>query len=122
MKRPVTVRLGSFVSKALAAEAMNGGQPSSASVERAIHCYLGDRDSAGPGWSFPAFLRGREPVEPIELRLEIDDELWRSLEEEAGRQGVSVQQMLEHAMLYFAAEVNAGRVTERILDDLGEKT
>jgi hypothetical protein len=115
----VTVKLGAFASKTLAAEAMNGGEPSSASVERAIRCYLNDRGgSAGPGWPFPAFLRGREPVEAVELRLEIEEDLWASLEDEASSQGVSVQQMLDHAVLYFAAEVNAGRVTERILDDL----
>lgn len=110
--------MGALASKALAAEAMNGGDPSSTNVEQAIRCYLRDKESAGPGWSFPAFLRGREPIEAVELRLEIDEELWRSLEEEAGRQEVSVQQMLDHAVLYFAAEVNAGRVTERILGDL----
>jgi hypothetical protein len=114
----VSVRLGAFASKALAVEAMNGGKPSSVSVERAIHCYLNARETPGPGWSFPAFLRGREPLEAVELQLELEEDLWKSLEDEAGRQGVSVQQMLDHAVLYFAAEVNAGRVTERILDDL----
>ena len=116
----MTVKLGDFASKTLAAEAMNGGEPRSASVERAIHCYLGDKGSAGPGWLFPAFLRGREPVEAVELRLEIEEGLWASLEDEASSQDVSVRQMLDHAVLYFAAEVNAGRVTERILDDFEE--
>jgi hypothetical protein len=97
---------------------MNGGRPSSAGVERAIRCYLKDKASAGPGWPFPAFLRDREPVDGVELRLEIDAALWELLEREAASQGVGVQQMVEHAVLYFAAEVNAGRVTERILDEL----
>lgn len=112
------VKLGSFASKTLAAEAMNGGEPSAVGVERAIQCYLGDKGSAGSGWPFPAFLRGREPVEPVEFQLEIEEHLWGSLESEASNQGVSVQQMLDHAVLYFAAEVNAGRVTERIIDDI----
>lgn len=121
MKRSVTISLGSFASKALAAEGKNGRRPSSISVERAIHCYLNDKASAGPGWRFPAFLRGRAPVEAIELHLEIDEGLWTSLEAEASSQDVNVQQMLDHAVLYFVAEVNAGRVTERILDDIGEE-
>jgi hypothetical protein len=114
----VTVKLGAFASKTLVAEAMNGGEPTAASVERAIRCYLGDKGSAGPGWPFPAFLRGREPVEAIELRLAIEEGLWASLEDEASSQDVDVQQMLDHAVLYFAAEFNAGRATQRILGDL----
>jgi hypothetical protein len=39
-------------------------------------------------------------------------------EAEAGKQGVSAQQLLEHAAFYFAAELDAGRITRRILDDL----
>ena len=34
---------------------------------------------------------------------------------------MSAQQLLEHAVLYFAAEDNAGRVTERILEDLDDE-
>ena len=34
------------------------------------------------------------------------------------RQEVTVEQLAEHAAFYFAAELDAGRVTERILDDL----
>ncbi len=48
----------------------------------------------------------------------MDSELWREFEEEAERQGVSVEQLAEHAAFYFAAELDAGRVTQRILDDL----
>jgi hypothetical protein len=117
VKQFVAVRLGAFASKVLAAEAMNGGQASSTSVERAIRCYLGDKESGGPGWPYPAFLRDRAPLEEVELRLHVDGDLWKQLEAEAESQGVTVQQMLEHAVIYFAAEVNAGRVTERILKE-----
>lgn len=117
MKCRVLVRLGAFASKALAAEVMNGGTPSSGSVEKAIRCYLNEEDPDRPGWRFPAFLRDRQPVDAVELSLEVDEGLWQALEEEARAQEVSVEQMLEHAVLYFAAEINAGRVTERILDE-----
>jgi hypothetical protein len=121
MKRSVTTSIGSFASKALAVEGRSGSTPSSVSIERAIHCYLSDKESAESGWRFPAFLRGREPVQAVELRVLVDEALWGSLEEEARRQEVDVRQMLEHAVLYFVAEVNAGRVTERILDDINEE-
>ena len=121
MKRSVKVALGAFASKVLAVEGKNGGQSVPASAEQAIRCYLNDKTSGGPGWSYPAFLRGRAPHEEVELELSVDDSLWRSLEEEAEDQDVSPQQMLEHAVIYFAAEVDAGRMTERILDDLDDR-
>jgi hypothetical protein len=52
------------------------------------------------------------------MQLEIDSALWGSLEAEASGQGVSAPKLLEHAVLYFAAEESAGRLTQRILDDL----
>jgi hypothetical protein len=62
-------------------------------------------------------MRDREVGEEVELKLRIDRDLWRRLEEEAERQKVSLQKLLEHAALYAAAEVNAGRLTERILEE-----
>ncbi len=118
MKRSVTVTLGAIASKILAVEMVTSGKPSSASAERAIRCYLNDKASPGPGWAYPSFLRGRKPVQGVEVQLDIDDGLWQSLVGEAVSQDVSAQQLLEHAVLYFAAEDNAGRVTERILEDL----
>jgi hypothetical protein len=118
VKRSVKVCLGTFASKVLAVEGRNDGESVPASVEQAIRCYLNGKTSRGPGWSYPAFLRGRSPHQEVELQLSVEDSLWRSLEEEAEHQDVSSQQMLEHAVIYFAAEVDAGRMTERILDEL----
>lgn len=104
----------------LAFDGLKGGgdAPPSVQLESALRCYLGDRDAGRPAWPYPGFLRGSEP--PREESVEIGDAgLWRELEEEAERQGVSAEQLAEHAAFYFAAELDAGRVTQRILDDLG---
>jgi hypothetical protein len=53
-----------------------------------------------------------------EFELDVKDDIWSSFEAEAGRQDVSSQQLLEHAAFYFVAELDAGRITQRILDDL----
>jgi hypothetical protein len=117
MKRLVTVRMGEFACSAIAGEG-SGADHTPTRVVGAIRCYLNDRESSGPGWSYPGFLRDTEPGKEVELRLSVEDELWRALDEEAQKQGVSVQKMVAHAVLYVAAEVNAGRVTRRILDEL----
>ncbi|MGH2975973.1 MAG: hypothetical protein ACRDLL_14055 [Solirubrobacterales bacterium] len=119
MKRSVTVGLSAFAREALTAAEMNGAE-TAISVVRAICVYLNDKGSAEPGWAYPALMRKRSRLsETTELELSIDDGLWRSLEEEAAIQGVTSQQLLQHAILYLTAEVDAGRITQRILGDLG---
>jgi hypothetical protein len=118
-ERSVTIGLSGFAYEALAGEERIARDHIPARLARAIRDYLSDKDSGRPGWPYPGFLRGREVSgEELDLELSMDDDLWRSLEDEAGRQGVSVGRMIEHAAFYSAAEVNAGRVTQRILDDL----
>jgi hypothetical protein len=120
VKSSITVTVGAIASKILAVELVTRGNSSSQTAERAIRAYLNDGAEPGPGWAYPSFLRGRKPVDGVRLRLDLDGELWHELSQEAAKQGVSDQQLLEHAVLYFAAEDHAGRVTERILEDLEE--
>ncbi len=121
VKHSMSVSLGVFARKALVEEETRDETSISASVVRAVRCYLNDKGLARPGWRFPSFLRDRGPSQEVELELSIDDDLWESLKDEAKSQGVSMRQMLEHAVLYFAAELNAGRVTQRILVDREEE-
>jgi hypothetical protein len=120
MTRLVTVRLSEFACSAVAGERASSGEQLSARIVAAIRCYLSDKGSGGLRWTYPSFLAEEEGGEEVTLRLAIDDELWRSLEQEAERQDVSPRKMVTHAALYVAAEVDAGRVTRRILDDLGQ--
>jgi hypothetical protein len=125
VKREIDVRLGSFAREALAREQRGrgvGDEAVSAAAVRAIQCYLQDKGSEGPGWLYPPFRRKETRSDGrVGLHLSIDESLWGALEQEAERQGVSPQQMLEHAAIYFAAEVDAGRVTQRIIDDIDRK-
>jgi hypothetical protein len=118
----VKVRLGAFAAEALARKLGNGGVPGSPDFERVIQFYLAERSAKPPpGWAYPDFLRERRASDDVELDLKIEDPLWASLEAEAREQDVVVDRLLEHAMLYFAAEMDAGRTTERILEDLGKE-
>jgi hypothetical protein len=118
MTRLVTVQLSEFACSAVAGETASGGERLAARIVAAIRCYLNDKGSGGLRWAYPSFLAEEEAGGEVTLRLAIDDQLWRSLEQEAERQGVTPQRMVTHAALYVAAEVDAGRVTRRILDDL----
>jgi hypothetical protein len=87
-------------------------------MENALQFYLADRGTDRPAWPYPGFLRGSETRTDVEITIEVQTKLWREFGEEADAQGVTVEQLAEHAAFYFAAEVDAGRVTERILTDL----
>jgi hypothetical protein len=117
----VSVEVGEFAVEALAGEAGNGAGHVPARVSRAIRIYLGDRGAERPGWRYPGFLRHPDTTVREKLELDVDEELWAEFVAEAGRQGITVEQLTEHAALYLAAEVNAGRITERILDDFEDE-
>jgi hypothetical protein len=123
----VKVKLGAFAGGMLAWKHQrdtgsgNGVQPSSADVVRVIRFYLSERGGEAAGWAYPDLLRQGRPEEEVEVELEIDESLWGQMEREAERQGVTVTQLLEHAALYYAAELDAGRLTERILDELDQE-
>lgn len=119
-KRHVSLSLSEFAFEALTREQGDVGAPSR--MEGALRCYLGDRGVDRPAWPYPGFLRGSEPQGDVEVELEVPGDLWRDFAEEASRQDVSIEQLAEHAAFYFAAELDAGRVTQRILDDLGSSS
>ena len=108
VKRAVTVSLGRLASQAIGGKENNGNGHASSSAAEAIRCYL-TADATASGWSYPSFLAQRQRDEDVELSLRIDDGLWKLLEAEAARQNVSTEQILEHAVLYFAAEFDRDR-------------
>ena len=102
----------------LAAEALNGDAGEVArGMESALRCYLGDRDAGRPAWPYPSFLRGTEIQGDVRVEVGVPERLWTDFEAEATRQDVTLDQLAEHAAFYLAAEIEAGRVTQRILDD-----
>jgi len=115
-RRRFTLAISELAFDALASGNRSADQ--SLRMENALLCYLGDSEREKPAWSYPGFLRGSETRSEVELELEIAADVWREFEDEAARQDVSVEQLAEHATFYFAAELDAGRVTQRILDDL----
>jgi hypothetical protein len=118
--RSVTVHLSGFACEAIAGPWRSDRENLPARVIGAIRCYLRDSGTEQAGWVYPHFLPEEARAEEVALRLNVEDELWHSLEEEAERQHVSAERMVEHAAFYFAAEMNAGRVTQRIIADFDD--
>jgi hypothetical protein len=110
MKIPVSVRLGEFSLKVL-----GEGDGMAADLEQAIRVYLSDSGSNNPGWPYSA-TTGVVRMREVKVELQLDESVWGALEEEAAAQEVSVSQLASHAVLYYAAELDAGRITQRILD------
>jgi len=48
------------------------------------------------------------------VTIELDDFGWRSLSEEAERQGVDLEALIEHAAMYYLADVDSGRAAVQI--------
>lgn len=119
MKRSITVWLSEFSVEALARGEGRDSEYVPARLVRAVRLYLSARDAKKPGWSVPSALRGRKSDE-VELELVAEEKLCRALEEEAGKQGVSVSRLAGQAAIYYAAELDAGRITQSILDDLDD--
>jgi hypothetical protein len=122
MKRPAARRLERVALSRSAAETLGGGEGAGeragSRLEGAVRLYLRDKGTGRPAWPYPGFLRGAEHAAEVEVELSVDPAIWRSFEAEAREQDVSVEQLAEHAAIYFAAELDAGRITQRILDDL----
>jgi hypothetical protein len=118
----LAIPLGDF-----SVEALSDAAGTTCSVEavarQAVYYYLAEGDGGRPGWPYPKSLGlgGAETgAEETTLSLRIEAAAWGRFVEEAERQRVSPELLARHAVLLFAADVEAGRVARRMLDELRE--
>ena len=116
--RTKPVRLGLFTRASLEEQAARRGTELSELVHAALVYYFADHDSGRPGWRVPRFAATPQDAESLEL--ELTDEEWDSLAYEARRQDADVERLVEHLTLYYLADLEAGRITARILRSLGD--
>jgi hypothetical protein len=121
-RRTVRLGLGGLWLDAVLPRTAEGEGDPAAAVRQAVYYYLSDAGSGRAGWSYPRFRRGVEAAGPtIEVAVTVDDGTWRAFAGEAERQGVAVEELVRHALLYFAADLDAGRVAARIVADQAER-
>jgi hypothetical protein len=118
MSRDVSLHLDEFGKRAL--ERFARGRPGSATaaVRTAALYYLADRESQRPAWRVPPFAGGAEAGPTLRVRL--DDDTWRALEEEAAEQSVSTETLAVHAIMYFLADLDSGRLADLLEGALEE--
>lgn len=121
MRRTVTVAVGDFGLGALGGSFKRDSSSLARSLMQAIRYYLADQDSGRVGWTYPSFRLDDRPHSTVEVQIEIDEPVWAAFSREADRQGVSADQLLQHAVLYFAADRDSGRLAQRITEDLGSR-
>ena len=112
MTKSMTLRLDSFGRQALSEFAEEQHDSASTVVRMASLYYLADRDSGRQAWRVPRFTR--DPLNVDGLDVDLDDVTFEALRQEAMGQGVEPARLAEHALLYYLADLDGGRVVERL--------
>jgi hypothetical protein len=117
VQRMVTLALEEFGASTLEAEAERYSVSPAELGSHAVRYYLSDRDSGRMALRVPQLSQEPAGKPVLALSIDLDADTWRELEEEAQTQQVSVERLLVHAIVYFLADLDAGRVERRMLDE-----
>jgi hypothetical protein len=119
MTRIVTLQVQGFATKALERLTRDRGSSADGVFRTAALYYLGDRDESRPSWRAPRFSpAGRGGSEQ---EVTFDDATWAALEEESDRQRVAAEDLAVHALLYYVADLQSGRLSKRLDDVLKDE-
>ncbi|MET0809873.1 MAG: hypothetical protein ABWY65_02015 [Thermoleophilaceae bacterium] len=113
MTKDLTLKVDDFGRQALQRFARRGGSAAKA-VRTASLYYLAEREADRPAWKVPDFAAEAKPGQSV--IVELDDATWSALREEAGAQGVAVETLALHAVMYFLADVDSGRIAVKLED------
>jgi hypothetical protein len=121
MSRELTLDMDAFGVQAFTELAEREGGSTSRALRMAAHYYLGDSENERPVWRVPDCPDGaKSDSRPAGVRVEVDEATWNALVHEARRQRVEPGALASHAVLYFIADLDSGRVAQRIGDSLSE--
>lgn len=102
----------------LEARSADTGIPLGSLLSQAIHYYVADGSAGRAAWRYPRFRCGRVTGAAVDGSPRVDSSTWETFTAAAAEQRVSVEQLLEHAVLYFVADLDSGRLADRIVDGL----
>jgi len=110
----VIVRLDRFGHEALEEHLRGWGGSEADALDIAVRYYLGDAGSGRVAWPVPGDFAQRAPEQELELAL--DDDLHGELRRESLRQRVTPDVLAMHALMYYLADLDSGRVAARLGD------
>lgn len=119
MRRSTELVVTDFLRCSLEHEARRYGLSVSAFLERAALYYLLERKSDRLAVRVPPLSRelpegGRDCVLPVTIELRAQE--WNDLDRAAASESLSVERLLEHAVLLFLADLESGHVAARLLE------
>jgi hypothetical protein len=119
VRRTLTLRLAPFERDALEAYGTSQRAPAERVVVTALMYYLRHRERERMAWRVsPSATTPRESG--ASLDVDVGEDLWQALGDEAATQGVSSESLATQALLFFLADVDSGRVAadiSRVLRD-----
>lgn len=118
-KKRVTLRFDGFGWESLESQAAQDGETLDESLSRAMAYFDAMLPTTRAAAIAPRF-KPRDEGTPREIPLELTHESWDRLEHEAERQGVPLEQLLEHAALLHLSDAASGRVADHIVDRAAE--
>ena len=118
MAPPLTLRLAPFEREALDLYAASARVAAERVVLTAVLYYLRERDAGRSTWRTPPIrARGTGGILAVDLGEATDE----TLATEAGAQGVEPEELARHALLFFLADVDSGRVAGRLAEALRDE-
>ena len=116
MKRRLTLTLDDFGRSAVEAETDRYLLETHEFVQHAARYFLAESERGRTARHVPRFRREESGDVKVPLVLELQREVWDELEAEAADQDVSLERLLGYAALYLVADLDSGRVSERLLE------
>ena len=112
------LNLDEFGRTAIERFARNSAGSQSAAVRTASLYYLADSGRERPMWRVPPFANTRSAAAPGEhgILVDLDEDTWLAVKAEADRQNVSAETLVKHAIVYFLADMDSGRLGNRLGD------
>ena len=113
MAGTLTLRLTRFERDAVDSYGASQRVPVGRLVRTAVLYYLREQPANRSTWPSPT-LRHEESDAPFMLDVDLGEETARALAEQAAAQAVEPEQLARHALLFFLADVDSGRVARAL--------
>ena len=117
MRRLLTLSLDEFGANAIEEHSAHYSLMPAELGRRAARYYLSELGSGRMALRVPRLDKGGAGGRLMRLAIDLDADSWRELEAEARHQEVPVEALVVHAILYFLADLDSGRVGRRILEN-----